>query len=75
VLEQKPVTVVNGHAGNGHAKVATTDQTMDMTGVSNKDYQLLLQCMTEAMMIRDELGSDIDINKLGVTLFLRKIKA
>ncbi|MBK6877775.1 MAG: hypothetical protein IPG99_15305 [Ignavibacteria bacterium] len=75
VLEQKPVTVVNGHAGNGHAKPVVTHSNNGHDVVENKDYQLLLQCMTEAMMIRDELGSDIDINKLGVTLFLRKIKA
>jgi hypothetical protein len=75
VLEQKPVTVVNGYAGNGHAKVATNGSVNGHDSGVSKDYQLLLQCMTEAMLIRDELGNDIDINKLGVTLFLRKIKA
>jgi dihydroorotase len=61
-LKCQPFSVVT-HSNNGHGDIL------------NKDFQLILQCMTEAMMIRDELGSDIDINKLGVTLFLRKIKA
>lgn len=42
--------------------------------VLSKDYQVMLQCMTEALMIRDELGHDMDVNKLGITLFLRKVK-
>jgi len=45
----------------------------DQSAVSN-DYPVMLRCMTEAMLIRDELGGDVDVNKLGVTLFLRKVK-
>ncbi len=75
VLEQKPVTVVNGYAGNGHAKAAANGLVNGHDSGASKDNQLLLQCMTEAMLIRDELGNDVDINKLGVILFLRKIKA
>ncbi|MBK6771289.1 MAG: hypothetical protein IPG78_03940 [Ignavibacteria bacterium] len=45
----------------------------DATALS-KDYPVMLSCMTEAMMIRDELGHDVDVNKLGITLFLRKVK-
>jgi hypothetical protein len=74
VLEQKPVTVVNGHAGNGYAKPVAMHSGNGHAEIPNKDYQLLLQCMSEAMMIRDELGGDVDINKLGVTLFLKKVK-
>ncbi|MFZ1320771.1 MAG: hypothetical protein WAT71_04370 [Ignavibacteria bacterium] len=40
----------------------------------DKDYVLMLDCMTNAMMLRDELGHDVDVNKLGITLFLRKVK-
>ena len=60
---------VNGHInGNGNGQVVN-----DATALS-KDYPVMLSCMTEAMMIRDELGHDVDVNKLGITLFLRKVK-
>lgn len=42
------------HLNNGHGDIP------------NKDYQLQLQCMTEATMIRDELGFDI----VRCTLFI-----
>ena len=54
--------------GNGNAQVVNS-----ANGLS-KDYPVMLQCMTEAMMLRDELGHDVDVNKLGITLFLRKVK-
>ena len=54
--------------GNGNAQVINSAQGL------SKDYPVMLQCMTEAMMLRDELGHDVDVNKLGITLFLRKVK-
>ncbi len=39
------------------------------------DYPVMLQAMTEAVNLREQLGVDIDINKLGVTLFLRRVRA
>ncbi len=39
------------------------------------DYPVMLQAMTDAVKLREELGVDIDINKLGVTLFLRRVRA
>jgi len=62
--------------GNGHSMVATNGnhQAVESHPVISKDYQLMLNCMTEAMMLRDELGHDVDVNKLGITLFLRKVK-
>jgi len=47
----------------------TDNETMSI------DYPVMLQAMTEAVKLREELGVDIDINKLGVTLFLRRIRA
>jgi hypothetical protein len=46
-------------------------------GIENysADYPVMLQAMTEAVNLREELGVDIDINKLGVTLFLRRVRA
>lgn len=55
--------------GNGNVK-PPTEQTTEFS----KDYPIMLSCMTEAMLIRDELGHDVDVNKLGITLFLRKVK-
>jgi len=54
--------------GNGNGQVVNSAQGL------SKDYPVMLQCMTEAMMLRDELGHDVDVNKLGITLFLRKVK-
>ncbi|MBS1492741.1 MAG: hypothetical protein JST55_04495 [Bacteroidetes bacterium] len=39
------------------------------------DYPVMLQAMSDAVKLREELGVDIDINKLGVTLFLRRVRA
>ena len=55
--------------GNGNVKPPTVPSTE-----FSKDYPIMLSCMTEAMLIRDELGHDVDVNKLGITLFLRKVK-
>jgi len=65
----------NGNS-NGHSMVATNGnhQAVESHPVISKDYQLMLNCMTQAMMLRDELGHDVDVNKLGITLFLRKVK-
>lgn len=54
--------------GNGNIQTIT-----EQPSTFSKDYSVMLQCMTEAMLIRDELGHDIDVNKLGITLFLRKV--
>ena len=65
----------NGNS-NDHSRLATNGghQAVESPPVISKDYQLMLNCMTDAMMIRDELGHDVDVNKLGITLFLRKVK-
>lgn len=55
--------------GNGNVKPLTEPTT----GFS-KDYPIMLQSMNEAFCIKDELGGDIDVTKLGITLFLRKVK-
>ncbi len=60
------VAYANGNGSAGRTNVRSP--------VLSKDYQVMLQCMTEAMILRDELGHDIDVNKLGITLFLRKVK-
>ncbi len=39
------------------------------------DYPVMLKAMSDAVKLRQELGVDIDINKLGVTLFLRRVRA
>lgn len=41
----------------------------------SSDYPVMLQAMTEAVNLRQQLGVEIDINKLGVTLFLRRVRA
>ena len=65
----------NGYKkGNGHTNGNGNAQTVIAAPVLSKDYPVMLQCMTEAMMLRDELGHDVDVNKLGITLFLRKVK-
>lgn len=71
----------NGNS-NGYTNGITNGTPTEITKINNngnspvlsKDYQVMLQCMTEAMMLRDELGHDVDVNKLGITLFLRKVK-
>jgi len=70
----------NGHSnGNGYAVAVTNGNgNLGRTNVNSpakdKDYTIMLECMTNAMMLRDELGHDVDVNKLGITLFLRKVK-
>jgi len=71
----------NGNS-NGYTNGITNGTSTEITKINNngnspvlsKDYQVMLQSMTEAMMLRDELGHDVDVNKLGITLFLRKVK-
>ena len=60
------VAVTNGSYNAGRTNVNSP--------AKDKDYTIMLECMTNAMMLRDELGHDIDVNKLGITLFLRKVK-
>lgn len=66
----------NGHLQNGHQinNNGNLQSAENTKSTYSKDYSMMLQCMTEAMMLRDELGADLDINKLGITLFLRKVK-
>lgn len=72
----------NGYPANGNGKSLQNVYSVNNNGNGSaqqatehsKDYPVMLQCMTEAMMIRDELGHDVDVNKLGITLFLRKVK-
>ena len=65
----------NGHINsNGYTNGNDNAQTDIAAPVLSKDFPVMLQCMTEAMMLRDELGHDVDVNKLGITLFLRKVK-
>lgn len=63
-------TINGNHAQNRHQayKNGSSDD-------HSSDYDTMLKCMTDAMMLRDELGHDVDVNKLGITLFLRKVKA
>lgn len=76
VLESKATTqAVNGSI-NGNENVTVRKNKNGHSGeVQSKDYSIMLEAMNEAMMIRDELGGDVDVNKLGVTLFIRKAKA
>ena len=60
------VTVTNGSNNLGRTNVNSP--------ALDKDYTIMLECMKNAMMLRDELGHDVDVNKLGITLFLRKVK-
>jgi len=66
----------NGHLQNGHQinNNGNLQSAENTKSTYSKDYSMMLQCMTEAMMLRDELGHDVDVNKLGITLFLRKVK-
>lgn len=81
---QYPVVKTNGNT-NGSANGIAVSQNGQLTSSNgnghnpqtaefSKDYPIMLSCMTEAMLIRDELGHDVDVNKLGITLFLRKVK-
>ena len=72
---------INGHInsngntnGSSHTNGNGNPQSVIAAPVLSKDYPVMLQCMSEAMMLRDELGHDVDVNKLGITLFLRKVK-
>lgn len=68
-----------------NSEAPMNEQNVTDTGVINNgsngneilsgDYPLMLQAMTEAVNLRQQLGVDIDINKLGVTLFLRRVRA
>jgi len=65
----------NGNTnGNSHTNGNGNPQVVNSAPGLSKDYPVMLQCMTEAMLLRDELGHDVDVNKLGITLFLRKVK-
>jgi len=70
--------ITNGVSnGNGHSMVTTNgvhQNAIETAPAISRDYKMMLQCLTEAMMLRDELGQDIDLNKIGITLYLRKVK-
>ena len=68
----------NGNIKGSVVSVTNGSNNVGRTNVNSpaldKDYTIMLECMTNAMMHRDELGHDVDVNKLGITLFLRKVK-
>jgi len=68
----------NGNVNGSAVAVTNGSNNLGRTNVNSpakdKDYTIMLECMTNAMMLRDELGHDVDVNKLGITLFLRKVK-
>ena len=75
VLETKPVPqVINGRTNGGIIPAGIRNNNGHAGKELSKDYPVMLQAMNEALLIRDELGGDVDVNKLGVTLFLRKVK-
>jgi len=68
----------NGNVNGSAAAVTNGSNNVGRTNVNSpaldKDYTIMLECMKNSMMLRDELGHDVDVNKLGITLFLRKVK-
>lgn len=76
VLETQPAPqVLNGTTNGGLNTTRIKNGNGHTKNILSKDYNVMLEAMNEAMMIRDELGGDVDVNKLGVTLFIKKAKA
>jgi hypothetical protein len=59
--------VSNGNAGHNDS-----DNTNDSV---SEEYNMMLQSMREAQLIKSELGEAIDENKIGVALFIQKCRS
>ena len=42
---------------------------------SSPEFTKMLQSMNEALQIRNRLGSEVDASKIGITLFITRMKA
>ena len=62
----------NGNPGaNGEHELPSGEEKFQVS----PEFQTMLQSMNEALMLRDKLGGDVDVSKIGITLFLTKIKS
>ena len=62
----------NGNPGaNGEHELPSGEEQFQVS----PEFQTMLQSMNEALMLRDKLGGDVDVSKIGITLFLTKIKS
>ena len=52
----------------------TSSNPINSEGHGSNGYETMLDAVKEAMKIREELGVDVDINKIGITLFIQKCK-
>jgi hypothetical protein len=59
--------VSSGNAGHNDS-----DNTNDSV---SEEYNMMLQSMREAQLIKSELGEAIDENKIGVALFIQKCRS
>jgi hypothetical protein len=67
--------VQNGTAqGNGNPGSPELPSSDEQYQVSS-EFKTMFKSMNEALMLRDKLGGDVDVSKIGITLFLTKIKS
>lgn len=71
-IVQNGIAKRNGSPGaNGEHELPSTDEQYQVS----PEFQTMLQSMNEALMLRDKLGGDVDVSKIGITLFLTRIKS
>ena len=56
---------------NGEPELPSSDEQYQVSS----EFKTMLHSMNEALMLRDKLGGDVDVSKIGITLFLTKIKS
>ena len=43
--------------------------------INNSEFQKMYQSMNEAITIKEKLGSEVDASKIGITLFITRMKS
>ena len=61
----------------GIGKVHTTTSTNGTNGIdsNNSEFQKMYQSMNEAIAIKEKLGNAVDASKIGITLFITRMKS
>ena len=60
---------------NGHFQLNESIELNRNNGNESPEFSKMLQSMDEALQIKNRLGNEIDASKIGITLFITRMKS
>jgi len=64
----------NGKTFDFKIELLTKAPAPPVNGSPQDDYQLMKECMKQALQIQLELGAVVDVNKIGISLYISRSK-